>query len=48
MRMLNEQRVKCDLNMSVLMPDIISICLTQPATMDLATTLCGFMKLTNN
>ena len=31
--------------MSVLMPDIISICFTQRATVDLATALCGFMKL---
>ena len=34
--------------MSVLMPDIISICFTQPAAVDLATALCGFTKLTNN
>ena len=30
------------------MPDIISTCFTQPSTVDLATALCGFMKLTNN
>ena len=29
------------------MPDII-ICFTQPGTLDFATALCGFMKLTNN
>ena len=34
--------------MSVLMPDIISICFTQPATVDLATALCDFMILTNS
>ena len=30
------------------MPDIISISFTQSATVDLATELCGFMKVTNN
>ena len=33
------------LKMSILMPDIISIFFTQPATVDLATTLRGVMKL---
>ena len=42
------ERVECGLKMSVLMPDIISICFTQPATVDLATLLCGFIRLTNN
>ena len=42
------ERVECGLKMSVLIPNIISICFTQPATVDLATALCGFMKLTNN
>ena len=42
------ERVECGLKMSVLMPDIISICFTQPATVDLSTALCGFMKLTDN
>ena len=37
------ERVERGLKMSVLMPDIISISFTQPAT-----ALCGFMKLTNN
>ena len=37
--------VECGLEMSALMPDIISICFTQPATLDLAIALCGFMKL---
>ena len=40
--------VECGLKMSVLMPDIINICFTQPATVDLATALWGLMKLTNN
>ena len=44
----DKERVECGLNMSLLTPDIISICFTQPATVDLATALCGFMKLTNN
>ena len=39
------ERVECGLEMSALMPDIISICFTQPATVDLAIALCGFMKL---
>ena len=30
------------------MPDIISIYLAQLAAVDLATALCGFIKLTNN
>ena len=30
------------------MPDIISIYLAQLATVDLATALCGFIKLTSN
>ena len=30
------------------MPDIISICFIQPATLDLATVLCGFIMLTND
>ena len=38
------ERVECDFKMSVLIPDIISICFTQPATVDLATALCGFME----
>ena len=42
------ERVECDLKMSVLMPAIINICFTQSETVDLATALCGFMKLTNN
>ena len=42
------ERGKCCLKMSVLMPKIISICFTQPATVDLTTGSCGFMKLTNN
>ena len=42
------ERVECCLKMSVLMPDIINICFTQPATVDLVTALFGFMKLTNN
>ena len=42
------ERVECGFKMSVLMADIISICFTEPATVDLATALCGFMKLTNN
>ena len=42
------ERVEWGLTMSVLMPDIISICFTQPATVDLATALFGFMKLSNN
>ena len=45
----DNERVKCVLKMSVLIPDIISICFTQhAATVDLGTTLCGFMKLTND
>ena len=39
---------ECGFKMSVLMPDIISVCFTQPATVDLATELSGFMKLNNN
>ena len=35
----NAERVECGLKMSVLMPDIISISFTQPATVDLATAL---------
>ena len=42
------ERVECGSKMQVLMPDIVSICFTQPATVDLTTALCGFMKLTNN
>ena len=42
------ERVECGLKMSVLMPDIISICFNQPATVNLAIALRGFMKLTNN
>ena len=43
------ERVECGLETSVLMPNIIiSICFTLPATVDLATALCGFMKLNNN
>ena len=42
------ERVERGFKMSVLMPDIISISFTQPATVDLTTALCGFMKLTNN
>ena len=38
------ERVECGLKMSVLMPDIINICFTQPATVDLVTALRGFMK----
>ena len=41
------EQVECGLKKSVLIPGIISICLTQPTT-DLATALCGFMKLANN
>ena len=53
----NPESLACDegvekreygLKMSVLMPDIISICFIQPATLDLATALCGFMMLTND
>ena len=41
--------VECGLETSVLMPNIIiSISFTLPATVDLATALCGFMKLNNN
>ena len=46
MSLLSE--VECGLKMSVLMPDIIGICFTQPASVDLATALCDFMKLANN
>ena len=42
------ERVECGLKMLVLIPDIISICFTQPATVDWATALCAFMKLTSN
>ena len=42
------ERVECGLKMSILMPDIISICFTQPATVDLATALCGCMKPKTN
>ena len=47
----NAEQVECELKMLVLisiMPDIISICFTQPATKDLAVALCCFKKLTNN
>ena len=53
----NPESLACDegvekreygLKMSVLMPDIISICFIQPATLDLATAFCGFMMLTND
>ena len=42
------ERVECRLKMSVLIPDIIIICFPQAAALDLATALCGFMKLTNS
>ena len=42
------ERVECGLKMSVLMPDVISICFTQPATVNLVTVSCGFVKLTND
>ena len=37
--------MECGLKMPILMPDIISICFTQTATVDVATTLRGVMKL---
>ena len=40
------ERVERGLKRSVLMPDIISIYFTHPPTVDLATALCGSMKLT--
>ena len=42
------ERVECGFKKSVLIPHIITTCFAQPATVDLATALCGFMKLTNN
>ena len=45
---VDAERVECGLKMLVLMTDVISICFTQPATVDLATALCGFIILTNN
>ena len=42
------EKVECGFKMSALMADIISTCVTDPATVDLATALCGFIELTNN